>query len=334
MFARIVLGPAVLVVLFCLLGCGTRTIISGDDDARTYGVVTGASSAHELKVRTLWLTGRVYGMQAEPDLMLGGDNFPIVAATGNTIQMSRDRSRVWIADEVRGVSMFNEPLAGGDRAPDLVLSPGADKIQSIWYEETRDIIYAASPTASFIYAWDGASTGLSRPPDRSIEIAGYLGGAHVTGATGSDRLFVAATVNTVRKVLVYDQAHLADGSQAPSRVFEPQEFSTLSPALDAQRDILYLRARAAAVIQVYTSASTREGVVTPDRTITVSFPGMTAGDWVTSLAVAPEDDLLFVGMMLGQLLVYRDISMRQGTVTPAQHERVDENLFALGVFAQ
>ncbi len=334
MFARIVVGPAVLVLLFCLPGCGPDGIAHNDGETKTYGAATGATSSERVNVKTDWFTTRVHSSQAEPDFVLGGDNFPIIAATGNTIQMSADRSRVWIADELRGVSMFNDPLAGGDRAPDLVLSPGADKIQSIWYEETRDIIYAASPTTSFIYAWDGASTGLSRPPDRSIEIAGYLGGAHVTGAPGSDRLFVAATVNTVRKVLVYDQAHLADGSQAPSRVFEPQEFSTLSPALDGQRDILYLRAHAARAVHVYTSASTREGVVTPDRTITVDFPGMTAGDWVTSLAVAPEDDLLFVGMVLGQLLVYRDISMRQGAVTPAQHERVDENLFALGVFGQ
>lgn len=334
MFARIVVGPAVVVLLVCLLGCNADGIIRSDGEKKTYGVVTGETSAERVNVKTDWFTTRVHSSQAEPDFVLGGENFPIVAATGNTIQLSADRSRVWIADELRGVSMFSNPLTGGDRAPDLVLSPGADKLQSIWYEETRDIIYATSPTTSFIYAWDGASAGLSRPPDRSIEIAGYLGGAHVTGAPGSDRLFVAATVNTVRKVLVYDQAHLADGAQAPSRVFEPQEFSTLSPALDAQRDILYLRARAAAVIQVYTSASTREGVVTPDRTITVSFPGMTAGDWVTSLAVAPENDLLFVGMMLGQLLVYRDISMRQGAVTPAKHERVGENLFALGVFGQ
>lgn len=334
MFARIVVGPAVLVLLFCLLGCNVDGVVPDEGEQKSYGVVTGATSSERLNVRTDWFTTRVSSSQAEPDFVLGGDNFPIVAATGNTIQMSADRSRVWIADELRGVSMFSNPLTGGDRAPDLVLSPGADKLQSIWYDEPRDTIYATSPTTSFIYAWDGASAGGSRPPNRSIEIAGYLGGASLTGATGSDRLFVAATVNTVRKVLIYDQAHLADGTQPPSRVFEPQEFSLLSPALDAQRDILYLRARAAAVIQVYTSASTREGVVTPDRTITVSFPGMTAGDWVTSLAVAPENDLLFVGMVLGQLLVYRDVSMRQGTVTPTQHERVDENLFALGVFGQ
>lgn len=321
-------------LLLCLLGCNADGIIPSDGEKKTYGVVTGETSTERLNVRTNWFTTRVSGSQAEPDFVLGGDNFPIVAATGNTIQMSADRSRVWIADELRGVSMFSDPLTGGDRAPDLVLSPGADKIQSIWYDEPSDIIYAASPTTSFIYAWDGASAGGSRPPDRSIEIAGYLGGAHVTGATGSDRLFVAATVNTVRKVLVYDQAHLADSAQAPSRVIEPQEFSLLSPALDGERDILYLRARAATAVHVYTSASTREGVVTPDRTITVSFPGMTAGDWVTSLAVAPENDLLFVGMVLGQLLVYTDASTLQGTPLPAQRELLDENLFALGVFGQ
>lgn len=321
-------------MLLCLLGCNADGIIPSDGEKKTYGVVTGETSTERLNVRTNWFTTRVSSSQAEPDFVLGGENFPIVAATGNTIQLSADRSRVWVADELRGVSMFSNPLAGGDRAPDLVLSPGADKLQSIWYDEPRDIIYATSPTTSFIYAWDGASAGGSRPPDRSIEIAGYLGGASLTGATGSDRLFAAATVDTVRKVLVYDQAHLADGAQAPSRVFEPQEFSTLSPALDAQRDILYLRARAAAVIQVYTSASTREGVVTPDRTITIDFPGMTAGDWVTSLAVAPENDLLFVGMVLGQLLVYTDASTLQGTPLPAQRELLDENLFALGVFGQ
>ncbi len=334
MSARIVLGLAVVVLLGCLLGCEGGSILPDEGETKTYGVATGASSTEIINVRTDWFTTRASSSQAEPDFVLGGENFPIVAATGNTIQTSADRSRVWIADELRGVSMFSNPLTGGDRAPDLVLSPGPDKLQSIWYDEPRDIIYAASPTTSFIYAWDGASAGGSRPPDRSIEIAGYLGFAGLTGATGSDRLFVAATINTVRKVLVYDQAHLADGAQAPSRVFEPQGFSTLSPALDAQRDILYLRAQAAAAIHVYTSASTREGVVTPDRTIIVSFPGITVGDWVTSLAVAPENDLLFVGMVLGQLLVYRDISMRQGTVTPTQYERVDTNLFALGVFAQ
>jgi len=87
-------------------------------------------------------------------------------------------------------------------------------------------------------------------------------------------------------------------------------------------------------IHVYDSASTLQGAVAPNRTITVDFAGMTAEDWISALVVMPEDNLLFVSMADGQVMVFVNASSLNGTPAPATQAQAGTAATALGVYGQ
>ncbi len=301
----------------------------------TYGIVTSRSTSARIFGFPDFYTTTPTTRQLEAGFVLGGTNFMVLPQLGNSMIFNSDSSVLWVADEFGCIAMYSNPLSGGDRAPDRALKLGHEDWRGIWYDEQRDIIYGASFFAALIYAWDGASGGSAdRPPDRSFEVAGYVGGARLTGSPGSDRLFVAARVDTVRKVLVYDQAHLASGLQAPSRIIVPQEFNTHALAWDGQRDILYLGGVGGQTIHVYDTASTLQGAVTPSRTIAIDFQDMAADDWISALVVVPDDNLLFVSMHSGQVMVFANASGLSGTPLPATRAQAGDAAIALGVFLQ
>jgi len=300
-----------------------------------YGIVTSRSTSPAIYGYPGFYAPSPSTQQLAPGFTLGGLNNMVLPQLGSSMLFNSDASRLWVANELGGIALYSNPLSGGDRAPDRVLNLGNEDWRGIWYDEQRDIIYGASLFTALIYAWDEASTGSAdRPPDRSFEIAGYLGGARLTGSRGSDRLLVATRVDTVRKVLIYDQAHLATGLQAPSRTLEPADFDTHALAWDGQRDVLYLGAVDGQTIHVYDSASTLQGGVTPDRTITVNFAGMTAEDWISALVATPEDNLLFVSMAEGQVMVFVNASSLNGTPAPATQAQAGTAATALGVYGQ
>jgi hypothetical protein len=301
----------------------------------TYGVVTSRSTSARIFGFPDFYTTTPTTTQLEAGFVLGGTNFMVLPQLGSSMIFNSDSSVLWVADEFGCIAMYSNPLSGGDRAPDRALKLGHEDWRGIWYDEQRDIIYGASFFAALIYAWDGASGGSAdRPPDRSFEVAGYVGGARLTGSPGSDRLFVAARVDTVRKVLVYDQAHLASGLQAPSRIIEPQDFDTHALAWDGQRNILYLGGVGGQTIHVYDAASTLQGAVTPSRTIAIDFQDMAADDWISALVVVPDDNLLFVSMHSGQVMVFANASGLSGTPLPATRAQAGDAAIALGVFLQ
>jgi hypothetical protein len=324
---------------------GTTYVFAGDPGATgdpcpgepttTYGIVTARSTSPAIYGYPGFYAPSPSTQQLQPGFTLGGLNNMVLPQLGNSMLFNSDASRLWVANELGGIAMYSNPLSGGDRAPDRVLNLGNEDWRGIWYDEQRDIIYGASLFTALIYAWDEASSGSAeRPPDRSFEIAGYLGGARLTGSPGSNRLFVATRVDTVRKVLIYDQAHLATGLQAPSRTLEPADFDTHALAWDGQRDVLYLGAVDGQTIHVYDAASTLQGGVTPDRTITVDFAGMAAEDWISALVAMPENDLLFVSMAEGQVMVFAGASSLNGTPAPATQAQAGTAATALGVYGQ
>jgi len=129
---------------------------------------------------------------------------------------------------------------------------------------------------------------------------------------------------------VYDQAHLANGATAPSRVIETGDFDLHACAWDNQRDLLFLGGTDGKTVNVYSQASTLQGAATPARTLTVNFAGIPAGDYISALVLAPEDDLLFVCMFSGQVLVYRNASTISGTPTADMRGQTNGGL-GLGV---
>ena len=285
---------------------------------------------------------QIRSQEVSDPFTLGGNANTLLAPLGRSVILKGDNSALWAANEYGGIGMYSNPLTGGDRAPDRVLDVQSTPWNAIWYEEARDILYATSMITGLIYAWDGASTGdPGRDPDRTIQIADYFGGAYLTGAPGSDRLFVSVRIGGVSKILVYDNAHTASGAQAPGRVIVPTGgFQRHTLAWDACQDRLYFsQPPKGQTIGVINSASTREGSVDPDRTFSVSFGGMAADDWISALAVACAHDVLFVGMYggaatTGSVLVYPSASTLEATPAPAARQSPDHAVLGLGVFKQ
>lgn len=275
--------------------------------------------------------------QLQPGFTLGGPNHPVIAWVGQSMIFSPDNSRLWVGNELGGMSLYRNPLTnGGDRAPDLVLHIAGTQWYSIWYEAQSDTLYATTMNTDRIYAWDSASTGnANRAPDRIIEVPGYHGEGYLIGAHGSNTLLMAARVHNIERFVVFYDADQLDGLNAADRYFEPEGFNvafTHALSWDATRNLLYYVVPDRNEIRVYADASNLTGDVTPNRVINV--PNVDGQDWITGAIVSSADDLLFVSTFEGQIMVFANASGLQGTPQPATTHAVGDMALGLGVFRQ
>ena len=304
-----------------------------------YGVVVSNSPQRKIYGYPAFYNTAVAGNQVEPGFTLGGANSPIQAWQGQSMIFSPDNSLLWAGNELGGMCLYRDPLTtSGDRTPDLQLHIDGMQWYSIWYEAQADVLYATTMSTALIYAWDGASVGsVNRQPDRTIAVPDYWGQGYLTGASGSSVLFMAARLNGIDSVLVFDGADSRNGVSAPDRSWRPQDLSaanTHALTWDDTRDLLYVGVPNLSQIHVYSDASTREGSATPDRTITIDFPGKLTVDWISGVVVTPDHDLLFVSMYKGQTMVFRGASSLQGTPEAGQREQLGNEALGLGIFRQ
>jgi len=304
-----------------------------------YGVVVSNSPQKKIYGYPGFYNTAVAESQVEAGFTLGGTNSPIQAWQGRSMIFSPDNSLLWAGNELGGMCLYRNPLTtNGDRAPDLQLHIDGMQWYSIWYEPQADVLYATTMSTALIYAWDGASVGsVNRPPDRTIAVPDYWGQGYLTGAPGSDVLFMAARLNGIDSVLVFDDADARNGVSAPDRSWRPQDFSAANThafSWDDTRNLLYVGVPNLSQVHVYSDASTRQGSATPDRTITIDFPGKVTVDWISGVVVAPEHDLLFVSMYKGQTMVFRGASSLQGTPEADRREQLGNEALGIGIFRQ
>ena len=304
-----------------------------------YGVVVSNSPQKKIYGYPGFYNTAVAGNQVDPGFTLGGANSPIQAWQGQSMIFSPDNALLWAGNELGGMCLYRNPLTtSGDRAPDLQLHIDGMQWYSIWYEPQADVLYATTMSTALIYAWDGASVGsVNRPPDRTIAVPDYWGQGYLTGAPSSSVLFMAARLNGIDSVLVFDDADGRNGVSGPDRSWRPQNFSAANThafSWDDTRNLLYVGVPNLSQVHVYSDASTREGSVTPDRTITIDFPGKVTVDWISGVVVAPDHDLLFVSMYKGQTMVFRGASSLQGTPEADRRDQLGNEALGLGVFKQ
>jgi hypothetical protein len=310
--------------------------------AAEIGVVTSDSPQRTIYGYNNFYTSGSSTLQVESDFSLGGTDFPVVAWVGQSMIFSPDNSRLWVGNELGGMCLYRNPLTtNGDRAPDLQLHIDGTQWYSIWYEAQADTLYATTMNTEFIHAWDNASEGTAnRVPDRSIEVPGYHGQGYLTGAPGSGVLFMATHLYTYERMLVFHNAAQLDGLHAADNYWVPQDFIAVNGhalSWDQARDLLYVGVPNLNQVHVYAEASTVDGVeavTVPDRIITIDYPGMAVGDWISGVIIMPDQDILVVSMYQGQTMVFTGASFLQGTPEPAKREQLGTTALGLGVFKQ
>lgn len=169
--------------------------------------------------------------------------------------------------------------------------------ESVWI--TDDVIGALDAGSKTTRKLEGASTRLTDSSAPKIAVDGPR-----------DLMFVAAGAET----LVFDHASTIDGNVAPVRSIKPLGLDfAFSVALDPVRDVLYIGGSdmtGTSVVSVISNASTQDGEVTPDATVTVN---------ARNLSVDTDHDRLFVGGFYDETVsVFDDASALQNTTTPTR----------------
>jgi hypothetical protein len=257
---------------------------------------------------------------------------PIVALDGQTIQISPDRTQLWVCSQQYGLVRYDNPLDGGDRPPALTLTGSGEPDGSffgrtIWLDRERDILYAGhSQDSSEIVAWYNASQiNANRPPDATMRLED---GGPITGLTGdptANRLFVLRATPADPGVAVIDNADTRNGTFLPDRLMLLPKDSGTAIAYDNLRDLIYVNQQNLddADIGIIANASNADGPVDPT-TVTGANIGILRR--VSSMAVIPEGDLLLAQIIAGKLLMFEDASTMEGAVEPARRDDTPQNI--------
>lgn len=273
---------------------------------------------HRITLSTPLWPGGVTPQQVQT-VYLGGPDNPVAQLVGQTIALSPGAGRLWAAS-VGGVFVYNNPLAGGDRPPDLILTPsGVEQpgfiADCLWYDTTTDALYCAD--GADIYAWHGASTmAANAVANRTIHVSS-LGAptfGSITGAGDRDIMFGAAG----RRVVVIDAISAIRGTVEPDRIINTEPGATGGLAYDSGRDRLYAACRDQLLSEhrliAIANASAAEGVTA---VTAVGGIGTSPDRWPVAVAVFPQFDEVLVGVVYGDLVAFAGASELTDQSTPA-----------------
>jgi hypothetical protein len=213
---------------------------------------------------------------------------------------------------------------GGGSAPP---TPGSKLFITDGGNHAIASIINAAPTVNSTFTIDrtvaGSATGLGAPggtPTVSSIPSIALDAAN-------DRLFVS----TQTSVLSFDSVSTANGPVQFSRILQSPGVNFFNLALDVAGDRLYT-VDPLGVVHVFNSASTRNGSVAVDRTITPDFGGATVAATFGIAVDTTARNLLYVGMALNgatSIFVYNNASTVSTTTMP---KAPDQNLnFTSGI---
>ncbi len=285
---------------------------------------TSGDYTHRIRLSTPLWSGGVTPQQAQT-VYLGGPDNPVAQLVGQTIALSPDAGRLWAAS-VGGVFVYNNPLAGGDRPPDIVLTPsGVEQpgfiADCLWYDTTTDALYCAD--GADIYAWHGASTmAANAVASRTIHVSS-LGApvfGSITGAGNRDIMFGTAG----RRVVVIDAISAVRGTVEPDRIINTEPGATGGLAYDSGRDRLYAACRDQVLSQhrliVIANASAVEGVTA---VTAVGGIGTSHDRWPVAVAAFPQFDEVLVGVLYGDLVAFTGASGLTDQSTPAAQQGLE-----------
>jgi len=282
-----------------------------------------------------WLEAGLNTQQTTVEL--GGPDHPCYAVA---IVTNADNSIAWIATEDDGIYRYDNPLAGGDRAPNAVLTPDGAPANSwfpgcLYYDQTRDTLY--SDIDAHVLAWENASQAtVNRAADRRFDIGTYM--TALSGDPAQDILFIArarTSGDDRYDIAAYDAlSTLGDAENwdyvAPSRIIELPARDAL--AYDALHDLLYAWQRDPAGgddhrVMIIEDAATANGEVEPRL---VHGPDTRLGGphgTAAGFRVFGDTDLLYVGFTDGAISVFDYASTLEGNLEPLYTEVLSPTVF-------
>ncbi len=281
-------------------------------------------------IRNLW-ANLLPGSAQLDEVLLGGSGNPVWVLVGQTIAFVHDNSRLFASTTQDAVFVYDDPMDGGNRPPNVALTPSgaSEDCQpgALWYDALRDILYVAFGTD--VRAWHSASTiGANRAADRTISVNGLAGFPAinaVTGAPGGDRLFI----RSLDRVLVIDNASARNGVVDADRAFMTENMQGRGLAYDSTRDRIYLGARngftSEYVLVIVDNASQAQGQV-------VSTVVRGVGDldhWPLAISVLSEIDCVLVALYEADVLLFRNAGSLDGESVP--DDSLNVTAYSMGV---
>ncbi|HMC30567.1 MAG TPA: hypothetical protein VKL99_07000 [Candidatus Angelobacter sp.] len=206
-------------------------------------------------------------------------------------------------DIVPGTSPTPTPTPSATPTP----TPGATPAQGK--------LYVSNAGADSIVRFDQALTASGNVPP-AVTISGtntqLTAPAYIFLDTTADRLYVAN--NGDFSILIFDNISTKSGNVAPERVITGTATSLLSPtdvSVDKTRNLLYVADNTQ--IEVFASASTATGGLTPTRTYTPGFA-------VSAIFIDGANDRLYVANQVGNAIdVYDNAStLAAGAITASR----------------
>jgi hypothetical protein len=262
--------------------------------------------------------------QLAPDLTIDG----VQPAAGQSLQMAAFETRLWVATQGQGIAVFDDPLSGGGEIAFWLTPGGVDGDfwpNSIWLDETRDILYATA--MNDLYVWEGASTlTQNTPAHRTLHVNAWdMWG--ITGDEQGDRLFMTGAHDTQGwQVLVFDEASTLGGTDVPDRRMSGVADST-SIAYDSTRDLLYTSDIFG--FKIVPNASEVEGPV-PHTVVNCEGYGM--AHTPVAMEVFPGTDLLFVLEWDSQAHLFMPASTIEDDTPPIVSQDVGDEPIAMTVW--
>jgi hypothetical protein len=241
-----------------------------------------------------------------------------LAGTIGSLALDTQNDRLYAGNQAI-IRVFNgASLADGNVIPARSFSnlTPAFNAASLYLDTANNRLYIGDDANSVVRVYNGAST-LTNNPVADRTITGFNTVLGVQVDTTKDILYVTNRSGSVNTIRVYDGAssNTLNGAAAPNRTITPTVSALNMPVGDLFVDVtnnrLYVAGGTNTLVMVFESASTRDGPIAPDKTLT--FPIGPATSLKTVVVDTVHDRLYALGA--GAVYSLNSVSTATGTTS-------------------
>lgn len=261
---------------------------------------------------------------------INGNIYPNTRLSGGALnypwrpQLDKASDRLYVSDEGNDIFIFNNASTLSALAAPARTISGANTTfnnpTGMFLDTVNDRLYVANFYGASVLVFNNASTiNGNVAPSRTISGAKttFQNPIDVWVDTARDILYVYERGS--KSLLAFDNASTVNGNVAPSRTISGSNTGFNFPGAiwyDSSNDRLYLTDQIVPAIYVFDNASTINGNIAPDRTITGS--NTTFSDPIGLWLDSANDRLYVADAGASQVLVFDSASTINGNVAPSR----------------